>query len=229
MSTGGLEHERDAIVVMERTEHAAKRREQILDRKRAGAHDGLARLDPREVEQVVDERQQRLGAAADVGDLAFLLVGQRAVRPPQQQVTQRQRRAQRRSQLVADARQEPRLRLAGAAELLGAFVELGVQREHSPVGFLEFAVELCELVAAGVQFLERCHQLLVLKLKLTDRRVGLCPCKLAGDTGELGVGRRCAGQALCKRHGRTGSSLGLDLEPVHQPPRADDPKSHPRL
>ena len=187
---GRLEHQRHAIVVAQRAEHAAQRREQVLDRERIGVHDRLTGLDSREVEQVVDERKQRLGAVADVDDLALLLLGQRSVGPIEQQVAQSQHRAQGCPQLVAHAGQESRLGLAVAPQLLGTLVELGVQRHHTAVGFLELAVEARELLSARGQLLECAHQLLVLKLQLAGRIIDLSQGERIGDFAELGGSRR---------------------------------------
>ena len=101
----------------------------------------LAGLDLGEVEQVVDQLGQVLGRLADEADLRLLLRGQLAVAARQQQPRQRQDRVQRRAELVAHVRQEPRLQLVGAAQVVGALVELGVQRDDAAVGVLQLLVE----------------------------------------------------------------------------------------
>ncbi len=199
---------------------------QVLDRERIDVHDRLTGLDSREVEQVVDERKQRLGAVADVDDLTLLLLGQRSVGASEQQVAESQHRAQWRSQLVAHARQESRLGLAVAPQLLGTLVELGVQRHHTAVGFLELAVEARELLSARGQLLECAHQLLVLKLQFTGRIIDLGEGERIGDFAELGRSRRRLHEPFGDRDHGPAPGLRRDLETVHQPARADDPQAH---
>ena len=49
--------------------------------------------------------------------------------------------AERRAELVAHVRQEAALEVGGLAQLRGLVVELGVQRDHALVGFVEFGAQ----------------------------------------------------------------------------------------
>ena len=131
--------ERDVVVGRQWLEHAAQRREQVGGRERLDSQLDLAGLDFAQVEQVVDQRGELVGGLADVAHLLFLLRCQLAVEPVQQDFRQRQDRIHRRAELVADARQEPRLGLVGGAQVRGALVELRIQRHHAAVGVLELA------------------------------------------------------------------------------------------
>jgi hypothetical protein len=130
---------------------------------------------------------------------------------------------------VAHVREELGLHLVGAAEVVGALVELRVQRDHAAVRVFELAVERDELLLPLGQLLERAQQLLVLRLDLVDRVVRA----LAGDrVGQhrqpIGVDdARSARQELADRHGRA-VRIRRDLEPVHQPPGAGEPEPHAR-
>ena len=59
----------------------------------------------------------------------------------QQQPRQRQDRVQRRAELVAHVREELRLQLVGATQVVGALVQFGVQGDHAAVGVLQLLVE----------------------------------------------------------------------------------------
>ena len=131
---------------MERAEHPAKRREQIVDLERTWVDCRLSGLDPCEVKQIVDQRQQALGTSADVLDLPFLLFAQWPVGTGKQELTECERRAQRCAELMADTRQETRFGFACTLQSLGPFVELCVQRDDAAVRFLELAVELRKLL-----------------------------------------------------------------------------------
>ena len=90
---------------------------------------------------------------------------------------------------MGHVREEARLQLVGAAEVIRLFVELGVERDDAAVGVLELAIEVHELLLLALQFVERAQQLLVLALDLFDQagrllageRLGDLPGPLRGD------------------------------------------------
>ena len=157
-----LEHQRDGIADQQRPQHAAQRAEQRCDGERRRHHDDLAGLHLGEVEQIVDQLGQVLGRLADEADLRLLLRRQLAVAARQQQPRQRQDRVQRRAELVAHVRQELRLQLVRATQMIGALVQLGIQRDDAAVGVLQFLIEPLQVLLARLQLLELQQDLLVL-------------------------------------------------------------------
>ena len=99
----GFDHERDAVVVdvVGGTSPGGPRTDRRS--RTAGVDCCLSCFDSCEVKQIVYQRQQALGTSADVLDLPFLLFAQRPVCTRKQEVTERERRAERGSELVADA------------------------------------------------------------------------------------------------------------------------------
>ena len=123
---------------------------------------------------------------------------------------QRQDRVQRRAELVAHVRQEARLQLVGAPQVIGLLVELGVERDDAAVGVLQLAVEARPAPpGAARSSLERAEQLLVLLADL--RRMGLC-------------GAACASARASARRRSAASSAGARRERQ----LADQSRSSPR-
>ena len=58
------------------------------------------------------------------------------------------------------------LDLARPPQLLGALVELGVQRDHAAIGVLELGVDLLELAACLLEIGEGAQQVAILDLYL---------------------------------------------------------------
>ena len=126
-----------------------------------------------------------------------------------------QDRVQRRAELVAHVRQEARLHLVGAPQVVGLLVELGVERDHAAVGVLELAVERARArPAAARSSLERAQQLLVLLLQLLDRRRGAAAARAPRDAAEprrrderrARAAAACSARPSCPRRARTRSS-----------------------
>ena len=90
----------------------------------------------------------------------------------EQQLRERADRVERRAELVAHVRQEARLHLVGAPQVVGLLVELGIQRDDAAIRVLELAVEADQLVLALAQLVQRAQQLLVLLLHLLERDRG---------------------------------------------------------
>jgi len=82
---------------------------QRRDRKRLADDVELARLDTREIEQVFDQRAERLARGADRLDIAFLLIINGS---GSQQIGHAENAIQRRADLMTDGREKARLRLA---------------------------------------------------------------------------------------------------------------------
>ena len=226
---GGLEDERNRIVSVERAEHPAQQSEEVVDLEPRWPYGRLPSFDPREVEKIVDETEQALAGGVDEADLPFLFVGERAVDAAEEELGQGEHGGERRAQLVAQAREELRLRVARAAELLGTLVELRVQGDDSAVGLLELTVELGELVPATLQLGERLDQLLVLQLQLAEWPGDDLAGQGRRDRGAIGVADRAPwAEALGDDDGCPGNGVRLDLEGVHQPARARDAHPHAR-
>ena len=176
----------------------------------------------------ISERVRR--RAADEAHLALLLVGERTVRPVHQQPGDVEDGVERRPELVADVGQEARLELGGPGEVGRLLVELGVQRQHAAIGLRELLVEPLDLdLPLARSPRSSAQQLLVLGPDLDVRvrqarparaRGSAEPPVSAGDGG--GLGR----EQLPEHHGGAGPGARLDLEPVAQPPGAEDAQPH---
>ena len=99
----------------------------------------LARLDLRQVEDIVDEREQMLAVRPDVLQDLLRLVRHVAVDAVEKHLRVAENRIQRRAELVAHVGQELRLVLAGDLELPALLLDLPEQpgildREHRLVG-----------------------------------------------------------------------------------------------
>ena len=68
---------------------------------------------------------------------------------------QREDRVQGGAELVAHVREEARLHLVGAPQVVGALVELGVQGDDAPVGVVQLAIDADELVLPGSEVGQR--------------------------------------------------------------------------
>ena len=81
-----------------------------------------ARLDGREIQDVIDQPQHRLTAAADHLDVLALLHRQRAGVPLDEQLAERDQRAERAAEIVAHPQEEEIVRQVGAVAVLRAAV-----------------------------------------------------------------------------------------------------------
>ena len=163
-----LEHQRDRLVHQERAQHAAQRAEQVLDLELRRPDDGLAGLYLGEIEQVVHQLRQLFGGLADVDGLGLRLAP-RPLAILDHQVRQAEDRVHRRAELVGHVREESRLELVGAPEVIRLLVELGIERHHAAIGVFELAVQVHELLLLSLQVIERAQQGLVLMLDLLDQ------------------------------------------------------------
>jgi hypothetical protein len=222
-----LEHQSERLVDQQRPQHPPKRAEQRRHLERRGTNLDLPGFDLRQVEQIVDEIGELLRRLADVVDLVLLI----AVRAETvgQQIDQRQNRVHRRPELVGHVRQEPRLHFVGAAKMIGAFVELGVECDDAAVGVFELTVQPHQLLLSRVQIVERTQELLVLLLHFFNRTRGSLRGKRFGEPAYL-FGRQEPGparQELLEHHDRAVPARS-DREMIDQAARADDAESHPR-
>ena len=81
-----------------------------------------ARLDRREIQDVIDQPQHRLTAAADHLDVLPLLHRQRSGVPLDEQLAERDQRAERAAEIVAHPQEEEIVRQVGAVAVLRAVV-----------------------------------------------------------------------------------------------------------
>ena len=123
--SGAIDVQADVPIPGEREEERDCLVDLVDERDRLGRHRQLTRIDPREVQHVVDEREQMIAGAEDVTDIFTL-----ARRQPfeLEHLGEADDRVQRRAQLVAHPREKLafgpvcRLRLLGVA-LLGDILE----------------------------------------------------------------------------------------------------------
>ena len=193
-----------------------------------GSHLDLAGFDLGEIEQIVDQLGQVLGCLAHEPHLRFLLCRQRTVAALDQQLRQSANRVERGAKLMAHVRQKARLHLVGAAQVIGLFVELCVQRDHAAIGVFQLAIQPHQLVLALAQLRESLHQLLVLLLHFAQRIVRGQGGKLRRELGqplrrdELGV----RGQQLLENHCGAAVRNRANLTLVHQAARAQNAQAH---
>jgi hypothetical protein len=227
-----FEHQLDGRSEQQRPEHAAQRAEQVRDRELARAHRDLARLDLREVEEIVDELQQLSGALLDIPHLALLLRFERAVGLVGEQAREPQNRVERRAELVAHVRKEFGLELVGPAQVVRSLVELRIKRQHAAIGVRELRVHPRQLALALLELVERRDQLVVLLLQLFEQGLRTTAQLLfegGRDRGEVaaGVAGRRARQDLLQRDVRA-SRGAAHLAAIDEPAGADDAEPHAR-
>ena len=99
----------------------------------------------------------------------------------EQQIREPEDRVHRRPELVGHVREEARLQLVGAAEVIRLLVELRVERDDAAIGVFELAVEVHQLLLLALQVVERAQQRLVLLLDLLDQAGRLLARDRLGD------------------------------------------------
>ena len=129
----------------------------------AGRTTRLARFDLGEIEQVVDQLRELFRRFADVEDLRRRLASE-PLAVVEHQVRQPEDRVHRRAELVGHVREEARLQLVGAAEMIRLLIELGVERDDAAVGVFQLAIEVDQLLLLALEVVERAQQRLVLLL-----------------------------------------------------------------
>jgi hypothetical protein len=181
--------ERDALG-HERAQRAAELPEDLAEVHPGDVGFEASGLRPGQVEQGVDQAQELAGRPADELDLVTLLLGRRRGRGRRrgiaEEVGEADDRADGAAQLVADAGEEPALGLAGLGQLHRLLVEVGVERQHAPVGLgqlvgqlavhgqhapvglLQLLVQGQQLVTARGQLVEGGDQLEVLGPQLVE-------------------------------------------------------------
>ena len=172
--SGSSKFEADRLIDEQRPQHAAQRAEQIDDLEFARPDFGLAGFDLGEVEEIVDQLGEVLGRLAEVP--VHLL--RRRIAALLEQGREREDRVHRRPELVRHVREEARLQLVGAPQVIGLLVQLGVERDDAAVGVLQLAVQPDQLLLTPIQLVERAQQLLILPLELFNQ-----PDRLTIDDG----------------------------------------------
>ncbi len=139
------EHQLDLALLDLQGLHDAAQRRQVssLDVDLHGMQVDTAGLDLGEVEQVVDQARQGVGRLPDIGESGAACSSFSG--PSAWSASMRgegRDRVERRAQLVADGRQELALDLAGALQLVGPLLQLGIERQHAAIGVLQLGVDL---------------------------------------------------------------------------------------
>ena len=132
-----LHHQLNRGPLDQGAEHAPERAEELREAEPLEAEPRLACLEPGEVEQVADHGAEVLRGALDQLELPPLLGGERTVELGQEQVEDRQHRAEGRLELVPHVREEAGLLLGDLPRQLGPGIQLGVEGDDSPVGLRE--------------------------------------------------------------------------------------------
>jgi len=223
-----LEDETQRLADEERPQHAAQGTEHALPLELDGTNGDLARLHLGQIEEIVDELGEGMRSLTDKSDLLELFRGEGTVDAIEEEMGQRGDGVERGAELVAHVRQEARLELVGAPQMIRLLVELGVEGDHTPVRVFELAVEVLELLLAPAELIEGVDQLLVLPLDFLQRPGRHLPregCPEAGQAlGSEEGGAR--GEEVAENDlGALARSRG-DLELVHQSPGSDDAETH---
>ena len=71
---------------------------------------------------------------------------------------------------MAHVRQELRLQLVRATQVVGALVQFGIQRDDAAIGVLQLLIEPLQVLLARLQLLELKQDLLVLPADFRHRR-----------------------------------------------------------
>ncbi len=229
--TGVLKDQIDRLVQQKRPQHAAQGGEKIGNFEFNGPGFEFARFHFGQIQQIVDEFEQILRGFADVIDLLLLFSGERSIGAVAQQASERKNRIERRAELVAHVGEELRLQLVGAPEVVGLFVQFGVKRHDTAVRVFQFTIDAGQFQLPGANFLQRPEQLLVLKLQLLNGILRTLAGETDRDAGQLRFGdqRGAFGNQLGQHDRGSGAWGRIDLEPVHQPFRADNAEPHTGL
>ena len=162
----------------------------VADVELARPHLDLAGFDLGEIEQVVDQLEQRSRRRLRMNvDLLLLL----AVSSPSTRSSSSaaaQDRVQRRAELVAHVRTGSATSSRRRAQVLGLLVELGVERDHAAVGVLQLAVQplqlACRRSARRARAAARCSA-------AAPPRAASAPAAASSrPDARRSVGRRCA-------------------------------------
>ncbi len=116
----------DAVLEGTFAHHHDASLERVVQRERRDLELDLSRLDLRQVEDVVDEREQVVPGREDVLEILLLLLVDLAEHPFAQHLGEADDRVQRRAELVRHVGEELGLVLAGGLELLVETLELVV-------------------------------------------------------------------------------------------------------
>ena len=146
---------------------------QVVDAHLADVDRDRARLDLRQVEDVVDQHQQVVARRVDRLRELDLLAGQVAVRVLAQLVGEDQQAVERRAQLVRHVGEELGLVLRGERELLGLLLERLARLLDLLVLALDLLVLVREQARLFLQLLVGLLQLLLAALQLLGERLRL--------------------------------------------------------
>ena len=159
-----------ALLLGHRRQHGLHVLDDVVQVQRNMLQRQLARLDLGEVENVVDDRQQRFGALAD-GAQIILLAGRQG--GALQQAGEADDAVQRRADLVAHIGQELRLDLAGLERLLARHVQLDVLNLDGFQGLAQVLGGLVHvLLQLGLGLVQGRHHIAERVLQLLELALG---------------------------------------------------------
>src|ERR1700679_3458250 len=122
------------------------------------------------------------------------------------------------------------LQFRGALQKVGPIVKLSIQSHHAAIGFIQFAIELGQLLLARPEFLQGIEQFLVLLLEFFVRIL-----RGAFDAGEYFIefagfeALEAAGGFLSEEYGSSPARIGFNLERVPQAVVAKHAQTHASL
>ena len=195
------------------------------------------RLNLRQIQNVVDQRQQIVPRRMDRPGELDLPVGQRALLILGQQPAQDQHRVQRRPQLVRHVRQELRLVLRGQRQLRGLLLQTTARELDLLILDLDVPVLLRQQRRLLLQLIVGLAQLLGLLLQLLRQTLGLREqrrwCRGRRSVSASEYSRRCwrsrasmpssptSGSASSTRPGRSTADAAIS-SPTHERQRVGD-------
>ena len=142
----GVGQELEALLVRLLSGHGRDRRDHFVELERRRLEVELPRLDLREIQDVVDDPEQRCPGVVDLADVVPLLGSHRGL---QREVREADDRVHRSPDLVAHVGEEHGLQLRGFLGLLPRSRELDLLRFELPCLFLGLAEELLRPEVAG--------------------------------------------------------------------------------
>src|SRR5512144_258496 len=166
---GFFKDEIDRIAHQQRSQHPTQGAEQMVDPELDRPYLYLTGLDLGQIEQVIDQFQERFRALANKSDLLRLLLVQGSIGVLKQQLREHPDRVERGTKLMAHVGEEARLHLIGTPQVSRFLVQLGIECYHAPVSVLQLLIKLNQFFLPFTQFVERTREFLILLLQFCER------------------------------------------------------------
>ncbi len=165
-AVGDVRDEDDGFLLGNRLEHARHGFDEVRQAHRCRVNVDLARFDLRQIQDVVDQREQIVPGRVDRVRELHLLLGEVPALVVAEELRQDERAVQGRPELVRHVREELRLVSVGLAELVGLVLEIALRSLESVALIHEIRVRRLELFLALLELGVRGEQCVALVLQL---------------------------------------------------------------